>query len=120
MLAVEGLEDRDVALVGGAVGAETLRDGLAIGRRALHRGKGLVAEPLVKRDPAVRVLESEAVRRDRPDRPGAGPAQQPVLSVGQNAHAHPASALRLGQVIVELLDVIRIGVEAARWCRSSS
>ena len=41
------------------------------------------------------------------------PAQQPVLAVGQDAHAHAALLFRLRQVIVELLDVLGIGVEAA-------
>ena len=43
-----------------------------------------------------------------------GPAQQPVLAVGQDAHAHAALLLRLRQIIVELVDVLGVGVEAAR------
>ena len=73
----------------------------------------MVAQPFVQDEPAVGILQCEGVRRYRIGLSGAGPAQQPVLAVGQDAHAHAAFLFRLRQVIVELLDVPGIGVEAA-------
>ena len=78
-----------------------------------HR-EGVVAKPIVEGYPEVRVLQREGVWRDRPGRSGIGPAQQPVLAVGEDAHAHAALLFRLRQVIVELVDVLGVGVEAAR------
>ena len=86
----------------------------ALGMTIWGNRQGVVAQPLVKGDPAVRVFQREGVRRDRPGRSGIGPAQQPVLAVGQDAHAHAALLLRLRQVVVELVDVPGVGVEAAR------
>ena len=59
------------------------------------------------------VVQGEGVGRRGPDGPGVGPAQQPVPAVGQDAHADAALPLRLGQVVVELLYVLGVGVEAA-------
>ncbi len=86
----------------------------ALGMTIWGNRQGVVAKPLVEGYPEVRVIKGECVRRDRPGRSGIWPAQQPVLAVGEDAHAHAALLFRLRQVIVELVDVLGVGVEAAR------
>ena len=39
---------------------------------------------------------------------------EPVLAVGEDAHAHAALLFRLRQVVISLVNVLGIGVEAAR------
>ena len=74
----------------------------------------MIAEPLEEGDPAVCVLQREGVGQGRPDRTGIGPAQQPSPAVREDTHPHPALRPRLLQVVVELLDVLGVGVEASR------
>ena len=100
-------------LVVRAVGTEVLGDGGPGGLLVLLHREGVVAKPLVEGYPAVGVFKRKGVRWDRPGRSGVGPAQQPVLAVGQDAHAHAALFFQLRQVVVELLDVLGVGVEAA-------
>ena len=67
-----------------------------------------------KGEPAVGTVQQEGVRRRGSDLAGVRPAQQPVPAVGEDADADAAAGrLRLGQVIVQLLDVLRIRLETA-------
>ena len=43
-----------------------------------------------------------------------GPAQQPILAVGQDTHPHPALLFRLLQVIVQLPYVFRVRLPSGR------
>ena len=76
--------------------------------------QGLVSQPFKQAEPLTRVVKGESVGIDSPHRTGVGPAQQPVFSVGQDAHPDAlAQGLGLQQVVVQLLDVRWVGVVAA-------
>ena len=60
-----------------------------------------------------RVLENEGVGVCDFGLTGIGPAEEPVLAVGEDAHADAAVFLGLGEVVVDLVDVFGVGVEAA-------
>ena len=90
VLLVEGFQGGDVSLVGGAAEAEVPGDPLSIETDSIQGYQGGIPQPLVECEPAVRLLQREGVWQDRPDRPGVGPAQQPPLAVGEDAHANPA------------------------------
>ena len=94
--------------------AEVLFDALPVAERnVLTRDERPVPQPLVQAYPAaVPLVQREAKRRCRLDRASAGPAQQPILAVGQNAHARAfAGPLGLSEVVVNLLDVTLGGTE---------
>ena len=109
---VEGLEDGDVAFVGGAPGAEAGGDGAAVGPDVILGGEGVVAEPFEEGNPPVGIVEGEGVGEGGLDGSGVGPAEEPVLAVREDAHADAALLVGLLQVVVELVHVV--GVEAAR------
>ena len=111
---VKGGQGVDVPLVGGALGAEVLLYAGAVGRNAIQGEQGAVPEPFVQRQPSVGRFQGAAVGWGGVDRPGVGPAQQPVPAVGEDAGAD-AFAGRFGQlqVVVQLLNVGRVGVETA-------
>ena len=96
-----------------AVRAEPLLYSLPGGDPVILYGKSVIAKPLVESDPAILGIQCEGVRRGYLCRPCAGPAQQPVLAVGQDAHTNPALRLRLRQILVELLHVRGIGAGTA-------
>ena len=109
---VEGLEDGDVALVGGAPGAEAGGDGFAVGRDVILGGEGVVAEPFEEGNPSVGIVEGEGVGEGGLDGAGVGPAEEPVLAVGEDAHPDAALPVGLLQVFVELVHVVGVGIEA--------
>ena len=79
----------------------------------VQRLEGLVAQPFVKRHPAVGIFEGEGVGIVRVHRTRAGPPEQPVFPVGQDTHViPPILSLRLFEIAVQLFDVPRVGVEA--------
>ena len=112
---VEGLERGDVALVCRAVWDRSSRR-LCLGtvscslptERALSRNQSCRAIQLFG------IVQREGIRQHCLYRSGVGPAQQPVLAVGEDAHAYAVLFLRLREVVVELVDVLGVGVEAAR------
>ena len=64
-------------------------------------------------DPTVRAVQSVGVWRGRLNRTGVGPTQQPVLAVCEDSHSHSALFFRLLQVLVQLSDVVGVGVKAS-------
>ncbi len=72
-------------------------------------GEGLFLQPLVKPEPVALGFEGEQVWHNRSDGAGLGPAQEPVLAVGEDAHADPSGVFRLLQVSVELGDMVGMG-----------
>ena len=112
VLLVEGLEGGDVPLVGGAARSEVLGDSLSVGPYVLQGYQGRVPQPLVEGKPSVRVLQGEGVGAGQTGLACSGPAQKPPLAVGEDAHADPALRRRLSQVVVQLLDVLRVGSAA--------
>ena len=104
---------RYVTLVGAAVGAEVGGDGLAGGGLVFDDGEGVVAEPLEELEPAVGVVEGEGVGEGGLDGAGVGPAEEPVLAVGEDAHTDAPAPVGLLEVVVELVDVVGVGFEAA-------
>ena len=90
VLFVGELEGRYVPLICWGRWAEALCDGGAGRLLVSFCGESMVAEPLEEGDPAVCVLQRKGIGQGRPDRTGVGPAQQPSLAVGEDAHAHPA------------------------------
>ena len=110
---VKGGQGVDVPLVGGALGAEVLLYAGAVGGNAVQGEQGAVPEPFVQRQPPVR-FQGEAVGRGGVDRPGVGPAQQPVPAVREDAGSDAfAGGLGKLQVVVQLFNVGRVGVETA-------
>ena len=82
-------------------------DSLSIGLFTLQGDQSRIPQPLPESKPAVRLLQGEGVGACQTDLSCSGPAQQPPLAVGEDAHANPALRRRLSQVVVQLLDVQR-------------
>ena len=93
MLVVEDLEGCYVPLIRRGRWAEMLCDGVP-GRLFVDLcGESMVTKPLEQGDPAVCVLQCVGIGQGRPDRSGVGPAQQPLLPVREDTHAHAALLL---------------------------
>ena len=81
----------------------------------LHRARSAdVPQPLVQRKPAVLVLQREVVGRHHHRGAGVWPTQQPVPAIGEHAHPHAVVPRGLVQVVVQLPDVLGVGVAARR------
>ena len=106
-------------LVGCAVGTEVGGDGLAGGGLVFDDGEGVVAEPFEELEPTVGVVEGEGVGQGGLDGAGVGKAEEPVLAVGEDALAKFAVSVGLLEVVVELVDVVGVGFEAAAGADSA-
>ena len=95
------------------LGPEVGWDGLAGGGLVFDDGEGVVAEPFEELEPTVGVVEGEGVGEGGLDGASVGKAQEPVLAVGEDAHADAPALVGLLQVVVELVDVVGVGIEAA-------
>ncbi len=112
---VQRPQPADVLLVMRIARTEVLLDALPVAQRNVPTGdQRPVPQPVAQAPPAAILgVQREAIRRRRLDGPGAGPAQQPIPAVRQDAHARPlAVPLRLIEVVIKLLDVPRVGTEA--------
>ena len=112
--AIELAQAVNVAPVEGAGRAEVFLYCDVVGGQVVQRGQGLVAEPFIEGNPILGLFQHEGVGKGGVYRAGAGPAEQPILAVGQHAHADAlAGLLGFGEVVVQLPDVFRVGVESA-------
>ena len=107
-------ESGDVAFVERTIRTEVLLDDFPLGPDVDVSDQRLIAQPLVEQEPVLAALQGECVGRQRIHRAGARPAQQPALAVRQDSQANAlACRLRLGQVFVQLLDVLWVRFIAA-------
>ena len=107
---VELGQGAEVALAGGAGGAQVLFHRLAVDGDAFQGKEGVVAQPFVEERPAVGGFQGKEPGARQAGRAGAGPAQQPALAVGEDAHTDAlAGGAGLFQVVVQLGDMGRVG-----------
>ena len=114
VLTVKGGQGVDVALIGGAFGAKVLLHRVT-GRGDAFQGQQRgVAEPLIKSQPTVRRFQNKSVRSDGFHRAGVRPTEEPIPAVGEDPGADAFAAhLGLLEVVVNLIDVCRVGIETA-------
>ena len=115
---VEAGQGADVALAGGAGRAQVLLHRLAVGWNAIQGKEGVVPQPFVEGQPAVGGFQGKEPGARQSGRAGVGPAQQPALAVGEDAHADAlAGGAGLRQVVVQLGYIGRGRGRRRRRCR---